>query len=74
MDASPRTEISVRFERSRPWCIAVVGAALAAALAVLFVTGYVLRKPVSTPTILSWQSPTAYLLRPSVSVLDTHSL
>jgi hypothetical protein len=74
MDVSPRVEVVVRVERTHPWRIAVVGAALAAALAVLFVTGYVLRKPTSTQTILSWQSPTADLLRPSVSVLDTHSL
>ena len=70
----PAPNIAVRLDRPRPWRIAVVSAALAAALAVLFIAGDILRKPPSTQTVATWRSPTADLLRPTVSVLDARAL
>ena len=69
MDA-PSPEIVVRAKRPNRWRVAVAGAALVA----LFIAGYVLQRPATAQAIVSWRSPTADLLRPTVSVLDTHSL
>ncbi|MBV8424560.1 MAG: hypothetical protein JO349_05180 [Candidatus Eremiobacteraeota bacterium] len=71
---APAPNIVVRLGRPRPWRIAVVSAALAAALAALFIAGDILQKPASTQTVATWRSPTADLLRPTVSVLDTRAL
>ena len=74
MNVSLSADIVVHVDRPQPWRIAVVGAVLAAALVVLFVAGHVLRGPVSGQTVVTWQSPTADLLRPTESVLDTRAL